>query len=106
VREVPECAGLFSRLNTEGTDALTKTLYYPADPRLEKKLCRGAEAFTWLGASQTYVCRRYSSLTNDFAAMLLVHEALHHAGLTERPQDRKAMSAHEINVMVTRACGF
>jgi len=106
VRELPECAGLFSALNADGTGALTKTYYYPADPRLEKKLCRGAAAFTQVGAPQTYVCRRYASMSNEFAAMLLVHEALHHAGLTEYPHDRKAMRSHEINVMVSEACGF
>jgi hypothetical protein len=106
VQEQPECAGLFSALNADGTGSLTKTYYYPADPRLEKKLCRGAAAFTQVGAPQTYVCRGYASLSNDFAAMLLVHEALHHAGLTEYPHDRKAMRSHEINVMVSEACGF
>jgi hypothetical protein len=106
VREVPQCAGLFSSLDAAGSEALTRTLYYPANPHLEKKLCRGASAFTRVGVSQTYVCRRYSSLNTDYAAMLLVHEALHHAGLTERPQDRRAMSSKEINEMVTEACGF
>jgi hypothetical protein len=37
--------------------------------------------------------------------MTLIHEALHHAGLTEKPMDPGGMSAREIDGMVNRACG-
>ena len=37
--------------------------------------------------------------------MTLIHEALHHAGLTEKPKDPEAMSAREIDNMVEDACG-
>ena len=103
---LPPCAGLFSDLGADGTEALTKTLYYPADPYREKVLCRRAPVFTWMGASQTYVCRRFSSLPLDDAAESLIHEALHHVGLTEWPADRKGMHQYEITAMIRLACGF
>jgi hypothetical protein len=81
-----------------------RTAYDLAMTRVqEQPECAGL--FSALNADG-YVCRGYASLSNDFAAMLLVHEALHHAGLTEYPHDRKAMRSHEINVMVSEACGF
>jgi len=39
-------------------------------------------------------------------SMFVIHEALHHAGLTEKPQDRRGMTSLAINSMVGRSCGF
>ena len=36
----------------------------------------------------------------------LVHEALHHAGLTEYPHDRHGLCSDAINGMIMRSCGF
>ena len=35
----------------------------------------------------------------------LIHEALHHAGLTEQPMDPDGLTAREIDDMVGAACG-
>ena len=37
--------------------------------------------------------------------MTLLHEALHHAGLTEKPADPDGMTAREIDGMVNNVCG-
>ena len=42
----------------------------------------------------------------ETAAVAVIHEALHHAGLTEAPHDRLAMTSIEITEMVEDACGF
>lgn len=107
VRDNPDCAALFERLGCDGIDMLSTTLYIPAHQLNEQSVCRrGAAAYTMVGASQTWVCRGFSALSLDRAAMTLVHEALHHGGLPEAPMDDDAMNAREINTMVARACGF
>jgi len=45
-------------------------------------------------------------LLTEQAAMVVIHEALHHAGLPERPHDKKAMTSGQINDMVREACGL
>jgi hypothetical protein len=44
-------------------------------------------------------------LDTDKAALVLLHEALHFAGLTEQPHDPRAMTSSEINDMVKDRCG-
>jgi hypothetical protein len=107
VRDVPECGALFAALGCNGVDMLASTLYIPAHPFNEESVCRrGAAAYTMVGASQTWVCRSFSALSEDRAALTVIHEALHHGGLPEAPVDPDAMNAREINTMVSRACGF
>lgn len=84
---------------------LTTTIYMPTHPFDEQSLCKSAAAFTWVGGAHTRLCRRFSSLSVERAAMTLIHEALHHAGLTEKPMDPEGMSAREIDNMVGDACG-
>jgi len=38
--------------------------------------------------------------------MVIIHEALHHAGLTEYPQDPNGMTSNQINGMVAEQCGL
>jgi hypothetical protein len=107
VRDVPECGALFADLGCDGVDMLESTLYIPAHPLNEESVCRrGATAYTMVGASQTWVCRRFSALSLERAAMTVIHEALHHGGLSEAPVDSAAMNTREINTVVSRACGL
>ena len=105
VQEIPQCGGLFAELEAGGLEMLTATIYMPTHPADEQTLCQTAAAFTWVGGAHTRLCRRFSSLSDERAAMTLIHEALHHAGLTEKPSDPEAMSAREIDGMVGAACG-
>jgi hypothetical protein len=104
----PSCASLFARLNADGLEMLTRTLYLPASERSELKVCgRSTRAYTEVGESVTKVCRRFSALSDEMAAVILIHEALHFAGLDERPHDPDAeMTPAQINTMVERSCGF
>jgi hypothetical protein len=105
VQEIPRCRGLFTELGTDGVEMLSSTLYIPAHPFDEQSLCQTAAAFTWVGGVHTRLCRRFSSLSVERAAMTLIHEALHHAGLTEQPMDPDGLTAREIDGMVGAACG-
>ena len=107
IREVPECRELFTGLGADGIEMLSTTLYFPiARYKDETVKCRNAQAFTYVGEAPTSICRDFSRLSGQRAAMVLVHEALHHAGLTEAPQDPSAMTSLAINVMVKKSCGF
>jgi len=105
VGEIPQCGGLFAELGADGSEMLTTTIYMPTHPFDEQSLCQNAAAFTWVGSVYTRLCRGFSSLSEERAAMTLIHEALHHAGLTEKPMDPDGMSAREIDNMVDDACG-
>lgn len=107
VREVPECRALFADLDRDGLHILATTRYLPANLLKEVSVCkRGAVAFTFVGGAETWVCRRFTALSVQRGAMIIIHEALHHCGLTEAPMDPDAMTAREINNMVSLACGF
>ena len=107
VVEVPECSGLFESLGADPNETLRSGLYFPINShRKEKAVCGQAVAYTNVGAAPTFLCRDFARLSDERAAMYIIHEALHHAGLTEKPHDQGAMTSREINSMVTTACNF
>ncbi|MCG6947754.1 MAG: hypothetical protein LJE93_02410 [Acidobacteria bacterium] len=50
--------------------------------------------------------QRLRELSDEQAAMVIIHEALHHAGLSEYPKDPDAMTSRAINGMVSEKCGL
>lgn len=117
VRDLEACAELFSRLGTDGIEVLKTGLYLPVPTyHHEIVLCGrdpaanslGAKhlAYAKVGGAPTWICRQFSLVTTKTAAVAVIHEALHHAGLPERPHDRLAMSSQEITEMVENSCGF
>jgi len=107
IEEVEECGELFARLGADGEETLRTTLYFPVSSYNRKAgICRKAAAYTKVGGTSTFICPEFSRLSDERAAMFLVHEALHHAGLTEKPQDRRGMTSLAINSMVGRSCRF
>ena len=117
VREIEACADLFTRLGADGIDMLKTGLYLPVfSYRHEIVVCGrdpavnswGAKnlAYTKVGGTPTWICRHFSRVSTETAAIAVIHEALHHAGLNEKPHDRMAKSSIEITEMVTNACGF
>jgi hypothetical protein len=103
---VPECRRLFTELGRDPMDVLSMTIYYPAELKLERRLCPRAYAYTVVGGAPTWLCRRFSRLSEERAAAVLLHEALHHAGLTEQPRDPDGLRPGEIQDMVEEACGL
>ena len=85
---------------------LEKALYFPAGPYRETTRCRRSLAVTEVGAGTVWVCRRASFHRDEQVAVALIHEALHHAGLTEYPHDRNGLCSDAINGMVIRSCDF
>jgi hypothetical protein len=87
-------------------ETLKTGLYFPASLPIETSICRRSLAQSYVGGAPTWVCRRVWSLSDEHVALVVIHEALHHAGLTEKPQDRNAMSSGEINTLVRRKRRF
>lgn len=117
VNEIGACSDLFTRLGADGIDTLTTGLYLPVASYFhEIAICGRNPNANWLeadnlcytavGATPTWICRNFGRITDEDAAIAVIHEALHHAGLQEWPHDRMAMSSVEITEMVTAACGF
>jgi hypothetical protein len=106
VTAIPECADLFSQLGADATETLKAGLYFPASPARETSVCRRSMAQTYVGGAPTWICRCVTSYSDEHVALVVIHEALHHAGLTEKPHDRKAMSSGAINKMVGTKCRF
>jgi hypothetical protein len=119
LREVQTCRDLFTRLGADWPEMLNTSLYLQVDSyRREVQVCGrtaaanpwGAKkrilAFTSAGAPSTWLCRNFAWVSAETAAVVVIHEALHHAGLTEWPVDRTAMTSVEINRMVRKACEF
>jgi len=105
INEVSRCGELFRRLGAEGIEVLTTTLYFPVSShKRESKLCRRNVAYSVVGGSPTWLCRDFARLSDKRAAMFVIHEALHHAGLTEKPNDLNGMTSRAINGMVSRDC--
>ena len=107
IEGVEECGDLFASLGADGEETLKKTLYFPvAAHNRQAGICRKAAAYTKVGAKSTFVCPEFSRLSDERAAMFVVHEALHHAGLSEKPLDPSGMTSLGINTLVGKKCKF
>jgi len=117
VRENEACADLFTRLGADGINMLKTGLYLPVHSYLHEIAVCGRDpttnswgaknlAYTKVGGTPTWICRHFPRVSTETAAIAIIHEALHHAGLGERPHDRMAMSSIEITEMVATECGF
>ncbi len=107
--ERPDCGELFAALGADGREKLQATIYSGPISSAESELCRRrhAAALTTVRGRRTIICSpTFGELRLGRAAVVLLHEALHHAGLTESPADPGAQSAREIDRMVAVACGF
>jgi hypothetical protein len=105
LREVASCRELFAGLGADGLEKLARTIYLPPQPG-EGRTCRGrVTAFTGVGQPHTRLCPAFADLSTDQAVTIVLHEALHFAGLDERPHDPRGLTPLQINRMVESACG-
>jgi hypothetical protein len=65
---------------------------------------RHAVAFTRVGTSTTWICPVFDKLVSLDAALILIHEALHFAGLPELPGTPGALESSQIQEMVVANC--
>ena len=107
VREVPACGALFERFTTTGFEKMAHTFYVEPSAAERREFCvGGVTAFTQVGSRVTRLCPRFGDLDREAAALLLIHEALHSAGMPESPSTAGALTPSEINRLVRTACGL
>lgn len=106
IQRYPSCACLFADLGEDGVEVIQRTLYYPADLRMEQKMCWRAYAFTKVGVRPTWICRKMYLLSARNIALVLLHEALHHAGLGKERAGANAPHSLTTTHRVAVACGF
>jgi hypothetical protein len=101
------CRALFDNLVVDGIEALGRSRYQPALSGSEKRHCAaGVAAYTAIGSVRVVICGQFHRLDRHTKSAVLIHEALHTAGLSEAPVDPNAMTAAEIEEMVEEACGL
>lgn len=101
------CRDLFHRFGADGIGLLERTLYAHLTAIEKRRYCRGgAVAVTAVGRSVTKPCPIFSRLSDERAAVTLIHEALHVGGQPESPFDRGAPNSFAISQMVIANCGF
>ncbi|MEW6335896.1 MAG: hypothetical protein ACOY3Y_20090 [Acidobacteriota bacterium] len=103
----PECRGLFHALGADGARTMRASIYYrPASTYLPEGSCRGTAALIRVGSPATVLCPGFGRLNPSAAAAVLIHEALHHAGLEECPPTPGALTSPEITRLVLERCGL
>lgn len=106
VCNTPACAQLFGNLGGNGNNMINSTTYLDGRATQPCSAHRDWGAWTEVGGCTVYLCYQFTSVSTSGAATLLIHEALHDAGLTENPPDPYAMTSDEINTMVQTACAL
>jgi hypothetical protein len=106
VRDVPTCSALFRRLGADGTELLKSIRFEGATVRTFAYSCgRGpVAAFTKVGGRRIRLLPPFASLSLTDATVTVLHEALHCAGLSEKPADPNGLTPQEINLMVKVNC--
>lgn len=104
IRREPGCHALFTPFEADGVDMLTRSIYARANAGMEATWCRHAVAGTNVGKRTVFLCRRFASLPVQEAATILIHEALHWAGMPESPYDAVGLTGEEISEVVRHAC--
>jgi hypothetical protein len=103
----PECRGLFEALGADGVGTMRASIYYqPPSEYVRQGACRGTAALTRVGSPATVLCPGFGRLNPRAAAAVLLHEALHHAGLEEYPPTPGALTSPEITRLVEERCGL
>ena len=101
-----ECRELFAERGADGARLLLEADYRVAQPGEAGGLCeQGASAFTGMTTGRTAFCQHsFLKLPAPRRAIVLLHEALHVAGMGQHPLHPGAMTAREINGVVARSC--
>ena len=108
LNDVPACRAMYERLGTDGMLVLSTTVYVSTASSDSAGVCSAlnAVALTRVGQGTTILCPKFADLSTVRAAVTLLHEALHYAGLPERPGDPTALSSEAISVLVGDRCGL
>jgi hypothetical protein len=106
IRDRRACAALFTRLGADGLQLLTRARFAPEVIEKDRRACaKGVGARTEVSGREIRLCPAFATVSPREAALLLIHEVLHHAGLSERPPDPNGLTPQDINDLVAASCG-
>ena len=106
LRTNAQCGELFTNLGALGPRLLGQAIFAPSSTSRDRDVCAGcAVAVTEVRGRVIRLCPRFGELPVRAAALILIHETLHLAGLRERPPDPTALTSAEINTLVAANCG-
>ncbi len=108
VQDVPQCREMFTELGADALETITRVYFTPIGIYgARANICNGTVAYTLVGGGPTtWICHEFSRMTDAQAAKIIIHEALHHAGLGEWPRDPGGMRSAAINRMVAKRCNL
>lgn len=107
VSEIPSCRALFESLAASGVEMMTNSFYVATRADERREFCvEGVAAFTQVGSRVTRLCPGFGKVDRQTAALVLIHEALHSAGMPESPSTPGALMPAEISDLVKTACGL
>ena len=86
IHRIRSCQDLFARLETHGLEVLSRTTNTFAQSEWAAEICADANAFMTVGGSTVWICGGFECLSEQDAAKVLIHEALHNAGLAIGPR--------------------
>jgi hypothetical protein len=100
------CSALFTSLGADAIELLASVHFEGATQNMSGDTCsRGrVPAFTKVGGRHVRLCPPFALLSLPDAAVTVIHEALHCAGLSEKPPDPNGLTPQEINLMVKVSC--
>ena len=105
IRTHPTCSALFGRFGMDGAELLGRARFDGAAFETSFSTCKGGvAAYTTVGSHQIMLCPGFGGITVPGAALILIHEMLHSAGMREKPFDPNGLTPQEINVMVKVSC--
>lgn len=102
-----DCAQMFTDLGANGANVIANTTYRDGTNTAKCQSNVDAGAWTEVGGAVVYLCgSQFTNQSPDEAAVIVIHEALHDAGLNENPPDTTAMTSAQISAMVRQKCGL
>ena len=104
---VASCEKMFDDLGANGANVLSATTYRDGGGSSKCTSRPGAAAVTDVGAYTVFLCgSNFTRLSANGAATIVIHEALHSAGMSENPPDPNAKTSAEISAMVQANCSL
>ena len=107
LRHGANCRALFEAEGADGILLLERATFHMATAIERSEICqpRRAAFFTTVRGTEIGVCPKgFGRLGSSHRAALLLHEALHHAGISEQPIDPRALSSTQLTRLVERQC--
>lgn len=102
----PACSALFAEFGADGLELLARVEFDAATLELTGGTCDrgGVAAFTNVKSRRIRLCPGFAVLSVPAATVILIHETLHTAGMSERPIDPNGLAPQEINRLVATSC--